>query len=460
MSKGAELTPQEEEQLATFLNGYTRNRRAGNGADILPVSTPHQEGLYAVHLAIDPKEPQVMYVATRFSIGVLKSADGGQHWTQINGGFKSFSSTQIVIDPTHPDHLYVGDGCAGLYVSHDGGRSWKERNDGLQNTEIGAVVLHPTEPGSAYVVTTRGVYKMEGDGRRWIPFNQGDDFTDGLEFPSLLILPTTPPTFYLASRRGLHTRREGDAGWLPVRGIMEDKQISALARDPKTGRLYAGVFRRGATVETLREGGLFVSEDEGKSWARLGTGLEGDRIRVILPDPSDPRMIYVTSSGRGVLKSADGGRSWKEINIGLTDPERDIRALIMDPHDAQHLYAGSHGDWIYQSRDAGATWMRLPLGPHQTVQDIQAALDQEDELARRTATVHPPAAFGKCTNCHGWTDPYINKSKGSWRVATNRRNWTLTVKRMSKGAGLTPAEEVEIAGFLNAYTQGKQPAER
>jgi len=34
------------------------------------------------------------------------------------------------------------------------------------------------------------------------------------------------------------------------------------------------------------------------------------------------------------------------------------------------------------------------------------------------------------------------------------------VKRMSKGAGLTPAEEVEIAGFLNAYTRGKRPAEQ
>jgi photosystem II stability/assembly factor-like uncharacterized protein len=459
MSKGAQLTPAEEDTIASFLNDYTRHRDAQPLARETPTADLPETGIAVAHISINPADPNILYAATTFSIGILKSQDGGKSWTQINNGFKSMSFTRILVDPVRPDDLYAGDGCAGLFVSHDGGRTWREMNDGLQNTEIGAMALHPTQAGTVYVVTTRGAYKAEDGGQRWIPFNQGDTFTRSLDFPNLLILPTTPATFFLASGKGLYRRREGDAGWVIVPGVLEDKQISALARDPQTGRLYAGVLSRGAVVETLDEGGLFVSDDEGAHWARLGQGVERDWIRSILIDPADSKILYLATTGRGILKSTDGGMSWRESNRGLTDPDLDIRTVVLNPHDPKQLYAGSHGHWIFQSQDAGTTWTPLPLGPHRTAHQILATLAQEDARVRNTSTVHPPAAFDKCNRCHGWTDSRLNTAKSIWRVPANRRDWVQAVRRMSHDAHLSQDEEAQIAEFLTTYSQGRDPAE-
>jgi photosystem II stability/assembly factor-like uncharacterized protein len=461
MSKGAQLTPAEEATIASFLNDYT-SHRVGVAQPLSgepPATDLPEQGIAVASISVNPNDPDILYAATTFSIGILKSRDGGKSWAQINDSFKSFSFTRILVDPLQPDVLYAGDGCAGLFLSHDGGRTWRAMNDGLQNTEIGAMVVHPTVAGTLYVVTTRGAFKAEQGGQRWVPFNQGDTFTHSLDFPSLLILPTTPATLYLASGKGLYRRREGDAGWVIVPGILEDKQISALARDSRTGRLYAGVLSRGAVVETLDEGGLFVSDDEGAHWARLGQGVERDWIRSILIDPADSKTLYLGTTGRGVLKSTDGGMVWQESNRGLTDPDRDVRTVVLNPRDPSHLYAGTHGHWMFQSQDAGTTWTPLPLGPHQTADQILAALVREDARVRTTSTVHPPAAFGKCNRCHGWTDSRLNTARSIWRVPANRRDWVQAVKRMSEDARLSQDEEVQIAGFLTTYSQETHPAE-
>lgn len=417
--------------------------------------SPKEEGLFVTHIAIDPKDSQTLYATTAFSIGVLKSIDGGQSWTQINKGFKSFSFTHILFDPDDRTRLYLADGCAGLYVSQNGGDAWIEINNGLQNTEIDLLLAHPTEAGSVFAVTTRGVYKVEKGGRRWTAFNQGDTFTNGFDFIGLSAIPTHPVTLYAASKQGLYTRKEGDAGWVPVGEPFAGKQISAVAYHPKTQKLYAAVYRRG-TIETLHEGGLFISEDGGKKWSRLDKTLDQERVRSIQFDPVDLKALYIATSGHGVLKSFDGGQNWKEINAGLADIDKDIRALVIDPRDPKTLYAGSYGHWIFKSSDAGETWKVLPLGAHQTAEQIIAALNQEDEAARKSVTVKitPPPAFRKCNTCHGWTDPLINMTPHTlWMVPVNRRDWGPTVKRMSAGAGLTPDEEKSITDFLQAYSE-------
>lgn len=429
------------------------------GPPVLPVSSasgPSEipEGLFVTQLALDPRNPQTLYALTTYSIGVLKSTDGGMSWVQINDEIRSFSLYQLTVHPTLPDTLYLGAGGAGLFKSSDGGKTWRPKNSGLQNTDIGMLVLHPEDPNQIYIVTSTGLYKSPDAGESWEALNQGDDFTSSQQFQDLIVLPTKPASFLLASGKGLFTRREGDAGWVPASDFLLGKQVSALARQEKTGRLYAGVLRRG-TLKTLGEGGLFRSSDGGASWTRLGEGLEGTWIRVIRFDPDQPDTIYLGTSGRGVLKSADGGRTWAESNAGLTDPDRDIRSLVIDPTNHQRFYAGSHGHWVYRSMDRGASWTALPLGRHDTASDILASLIREDQGFLENPTVFPPPAFQKCNRCHGWTDPRLNRVRGTWRVAVNHRDWLPTVRRMSRAASLTPEEETEVAEFLNRYTGGK-----
>jgi photosystem II stability/assembly factor-like uncharacterized protein len=411
-------------------------------------------------LAINPQDSKLIYALATYGNGLFKSTDGGESWSQTNQGIRSYSLYALKIHPKNSKILYLGAGGAGLYKSTDGGATWVGMSDGLQNTDIATLVLHPNDPEIIYVATSTGVFKSPDGGTNWVSLSkEGEEPFKIADFhQSLLVLPTSPPTLFLGVLKGLYTRQEGDGGWVSVGEPFTGKRITALAHDPRSGKLYAAVYRRGETVQTLREGGLFVSDDAGKSWARLGVGLEQDWIHEILIDPVDPQLLYLGTESRGVLKSTDGGQSWKESNAGLTDsPSRALHALVMDPHDRRVLYAASYVRWVFRSRDAGATWQPLRLGPHQTEQQILANLNREDELAQKNSPVVLPAKFiERCNDCHGWTDPRLNRLRGNWRVTPNRRNWALTVKRMSKGgAKLTPAEEVQIAEFLNNYTRQK-----
>ena len=128
----------------------------------------------------------------------------------------------------------------------------------------------------------------------------------------------------------------------------------------------------------------------------------------------------------------------------------DIRSLVIDPSNSRILYAGAHGEGIFKSTDGGETWSHPGDVPYLDSKTIIARLTNPDP-ARQKPEIVPPAAFTKCNKCHGWTDPYINLVQGFWLVPPNRRNWNFTVKRMSKGAGLTPDEEKSIETFLRTY---------
>ena len=206
------------------------------------------EGLFISQIAINPQDSKNLYALTTYSIGVLKSTDGGNTWTQVNRGIRSYSLYQLTVHPKTPNILYLGAGGAGLYKSTDGGSTWVEMNDGLQNTDIGILELHPNDPETVYTVTSTGLYKSPDGGKSWVPLNQGDDFTYSQQFQDLVVLPTSPTTFYLASKQGLYTRKENDAGWVSVGKPFEGNRISAMAYDSRTGRLFVAVIDRKSVV--------------------------------------------------------------------------------------------------------------------------------------------------------------------------------------------------------------------
>jgi photosystem II stability/assembly factor-like uncharacterized protein len=71
-------------------------------------------------------------------------------------------------------------------------------------------------------------------------------------------------------------------------------------------------------------------------------------------DPTDPETIYVSIEVGGVLKSVDGGRSWRVLSGFYEDVHR-VLVLASDP---RHLYMAT-GEGLYESFDAGDTWAYL-----------------------------------------------------------------------------------------------------
>jgi photosystem II stability/assembly factor-like uncharacterized protein len=80
---------------------------------------------------------------------------------------------------------------------------------------------------------------------------------------------------------------------------------------------------RDSAVSTYR-GGVIRSEDGGRTWRKSNSGMPETATTHILLDPQSPenaRTLYVAAFGKGVYKSVDGGGAWTLKNRGLAGDE-------------------------------------------------------------------------------------------------------------------------------------------
>lgn len=121
-------------------------------------------------------------------------------------------------------------------------------------------------------------------------------------------------------------------------------------------------------------GGVWRTQDGGRSWENISDGYFGGSIGAIEVAPSDPNVIYVgggevtvrgnVSYGTGMWKTEDAGKTWK--SIGLKE-SRHIPRLRVHPNNPDVVYAAVLGDLfksseergVYRSRDGGKTWQRV-----------------------------------------------------------------------------------------------------
>jgi photosystem II stability/assembly factor-like uncharacterized protein len=121
-------------------------------------------------------------------------------------------------------------------------------------------------------------------------------------------------------------------------------------------------------------GGVWKTTDAGRTWEPIFDDQPTGSIGAIEVAPSDPNTVYVgsgeglhrpdLSTGDGVYKSTDAGRSW--THLGLGDAQQ-IPALAVDPRDASRLFVAALGHpygpneerGIYRSSDGGRTFERV-----------------------------------------------------------------------------------------------------
>jgi photosystem II stability/assembly factor-like uncharacterized protein len=103
--------------------------------------------------------------------------------------------------------------------------------------------------------------------------------------------------------------------------------------------------------------GLFRLPADGERWVAIQTratsGLAG-----IAFNPDDPATLYVSGFGIGVLKSTDGGQTWRKANHGLLTTQ--VTALALHSFRRETLYVWLNGDGIYRTEDGGSSWTRMP----------------------------------------------------------------------------------------------------
>src|SRR5690242_636106 len=197
-------------------------------------------------------------------------------------------------------------------------------------------------------------------------------------------VPQQPKTFYVCTADG-GVWKTTNFGTTMV-PIFNDQPaascgpIAVGASDPNV--VWVGTGEPASTRANSLGRGVFKSADGGKTWQ--AAGLEDtEEIGAIVIDPRNPQTVYVGAMGhlwgrsidRGVFKTTDGGKTWSKV-LFVNDTTGAID-LKMDPKNPDVLYAGmwqrirwgdgdmtesGPGSGIYKSTDAGAHWTRLTDG--------------------------------------------------------------------------------------------------
>ena len=128
-------------------------------------------------------------------------------------------------------------------------------------------------------------------------------------------------------------------------------------------------------------GGIWKTRNGGRAWENISDGFFGGSIGSIAVANSDPNVMYVgggektvrgnVSSGYGVWKTVNAGKTWK--SMGLPN-SRHIPRIAIHPNDYNTVYVGVLGNiykptedrGLYKSTDGGKTWKKILFANNQS----------------------------------------------------------------------------------------------
>jgi photosystem II stability/assembly factor-like uncharacterized protein len=281
-------------------------------------------------IALDPQSPSTLYVGT-FTLGnpaILKSTDGGLTFVS-NSSPRDLPNrlNAIIVDPASANRVYAGaagagvPGGGGVYLSTDGGTSWALSGPSFANDKDGVLsfAFDPQNASIIYAGTTSGFYKSSDSASSWTRLDSG--LADA-NFNAIAIDPGHSTTIYAGTNNGLLKSQDGGHTW---RATTVTHPVGSAAIDGvNTDTVYAGVL------------------DQPLS-ATGGDGRGNPR-----------RRIQGDTSLEGMVKSTDGGATWKSINNGFIFFSFNY-VITFDPIDHSTLYVAT-SDGLFKTTDGGAHW--------------------------------------------------------------------------------------------------------
>lgn len=169
----------------------------------------------------------------------------------------------------------------------------------------------------------------------------------GGHFHTLLPFPDLK-TLFAGTHLGLFRSDDRGLTWRLAASRFSGDDVHALARDPKSGTLYAATHRQG----------LLLSRDGGRQWRRHTPGLPGRDLHALALDPRHPQILYVWVVGHGLFRTDDRGNGWKQLTG--SDTLTGVESLAVHPEESERLYAGT-AKGVWMSEDGGRHW-RFPDG--------------------------------------------------------------------------------------------------
>jgi photosystem II stability/assembly factor-like uncharacterized protein len=338
---------------------------------------------------IDPFQANRHYIAYT-DIGLARSTDSGKTWIWWDkNSWPPWRNTcyEIAFDPDIPGKMWGAfsnvhdipndniiserhghNRPGGVCISRDFGASWKHEAQGIPPKPVTSIVLDPKSSKDSRTlyagVFMEGVYKSTDDGKTWTLKKNGLGHPKNMRVYRVILHKDGTLFAIVCAKRpasgkplmsegvGLYRSRDGADTWQKV-------NASRLFLYPKDFTIHpdnSNIILVGTCDSSWQDksGGLYRSEDDGKTWRRIGR--EGRQTFGGYFHPKRDVWIYMTltegAPGAGLWLTRDNGQTWEAFgNL----PFSNIQRVVFDPSDDALMYATTFG---------GSVW-RGPVVPHE-----------------------------------------------------------------------------------------------
>ncbi|OQX98948.1 MAG: hypothetical protein B6I20_10495 [Bacteroidetes bacterium 4572_117] len=338
-------------------------------------------------VAYHPTDANIIYTGSP-SGGFWKSTNGGADWATTTDELASIGISDIVVHPENPSTIFVatGDGDAGdtysigVLKSTDGGANWESA--GLDwNTNnyvrIRRLLINPDNADTLIAATNAGIYRTADGGSNWSNVQSG-------HYKDLEFEPGNPEVVY-AARYGssnAKTYKSTDGGVsfteiTPAALDIDDVYRLELAVTPANSSYIYALY---CLSSDNGFHSLWQSTDNGANWATVTTsadinllgwdtdgsddGGQGWYDLTLAVSPSEADEVYV--GGVNLWKTTDAGTTWNLNGHwygggGAPYVHADHHYLGYSPSGV--LFNGNDGG-LYKTSNGGTLWTDISDGLH------------------------------------------------------------------------------------------------
>ncbi len=334
------------------------------------------------HYYIDPFEANRHYIAYT-DIGFARSLDAGKTWIWWDKNtWVPWRNTcyEIAFDPDVPGKMWgafsdvhdiPNDNIiserhghkrpGGVCISRDFGASWQAEAQGIPLRPVTSVVVDPKSPKGRRTlyagVFDEGVYKSIDDGRTWTLKRNGLGdpknmrvsrvvlHADGTLFAMVCAKRPAQGQSLMSEGVGLYRSADGAETWQKVNA----SHLFLYPKDFSVHPADSNVILLGACDADRedRSGGLYGTQDGGRSWRRLGR--QGRQTFGGYFHPRNEGWIYMTltegAPGAGLWLSRDHGRTWQALD---DLPFSNVQRVAFDPSDQRVMYVTTFGGSVWR----------------------------------------------------------------------------------------------------------------
>ncbi len=415
-------------------------------------------------IGIHPTNNNIIFIGAAGG-GLWKTTNGGTSWTTSTDAIGALGVSGIAITPSTPNTMYIatGDGDAsdnysvGVLKSTDGGTVWNTTGlnwTSSQGRVIRRLILDPNDENTLLAATSNGIYRTTDAGSTWVQEQTGN-FYDLEANPD-----ATTNIFYASTNDGIYKSTNNGDTWTLKQTIASTNRIALGVSPASATSVYALCSKSAGSGYN----GLYKSTNSGDSYSiqsstpnLLGYEQNGSDANgqgwydlVVTVDPTNANIVYV--GGVNIWKSTDGGVNWTLSTFwygigGVAEVHADKHAFEWQ---GNTLFNGNDGG-IYKTTNGGTNWTDISgnlvisqmyrLGVSQSDARVISGLQDNGTKLRNNAGVWTDNIGGDgmeaSINPVTPTTMYGEYQNGNLHKSTNGGN-TWNAINPSTGAWITP----------------------